>query len=93
MTEHRKANQCIMRWENRISCNEIAGHLGVHVNCRIGLRWWGQVLFPPTPGSFAANDTDKLPEPAVLPFSPPWAREADEPYLRHVHQCQEGSGR
>lgn len=90
MTEHRKANQCRMRWENRISCNEIAGHLGVHVNCRNWPSLVGASPISPHTRFFGRQRHRQLPEPEVVPFPPPWAREVDELYLRHADRSDAG---
>lgn len=66
-----------MRWENRISCELRRGHVGVHTNQRIGLQWWGQVLFDPVPGSLADRQSDNLDDPEVRPIRPDWADETE----------------
>lgn len=68
---------CSMRWENRISCELRRGHVGVHTNQRIGLQWWGQVLFDPVPGSLADRQSDNLDDPEVRPIRPDWADETE----------------
>ena len=63
--------KCGVRWETRISCDEPPSHVGVHINRRTGLCWWGRVLFDPVPGSLADTDVDSgMPEPQILPYPP-----------------------
>ena len=71
------SEQCSMRWENRISCETGRGHVGAHTNLTTGLRWWGQVLFDPVPGSLADRQHDNLAEPEIRLIRPDWADETE----------------
>lgn len=65
-----------MKWQDRVKCQLPRGHVGAHTNEDSGLRWFGQVLFDPLPGSDAEKDRNYIDVPEVKVIPPAWAEES-----------------
>jgi len=67
-------NQCFMRWDDRVPCELVRGHVGLHSNHQSGINWWGQVTFDPQSHPRAGSKTT---DPQVRAIPPDWADETN----------------